>query len=72
MRSATMGINCQLSSKVTTIFFNTRNILERNTTTTDEIIQNDVHSTALVTHKSHLSITHLNAQSMSLTFDEFQ
>ena len=40
--------------------------------TTGEIIQNDIHSEALVTHKNHLSIAHLNTQSMSLKFEEFR
>ena len=38
----------------------------------DQTIQNNVHSEALETNRNHLSIAHLNTQSMSSTFDEPQ
>ena len=39
-------------------FFNTPNILEGNIPT-NEVIQSDVHSKALVIHKNHLSTAYL-------------
>ena len=53
-------------------FFNTQNLSEEIISITDQTIQNNVHSEALETNRNHLSITHLNAQSMSSKFDEFQ
>ena len=53
-------------------FFNTRNLLEETISITDQSIQNNVHSEALETNRNDLSIAHLNTQSMSSTFDEFQ
>ena len=53
-------------------FFNTQNLSEETISITDQTIQNNVHSEALETYRNHLCITHLNRQSMSSTFDEFQ
>ena len=51
-------------------FFNTQNLAEKTISiVTDQTIQNNVHSEAL---EMNLSIAHLNTQSMSSTFDEFQ
>ena len=52
-------------------FFNTQNLSEETIPITDQTIQN-IYSEALETNRNHLSITHLNTQSMSSTFDEFQ
>ena len=46
--------------------------LEEDIATTGEIIPIGVRSEALVTHENHPSIAHLNTQSISSTFDEFQ
>ena len=53
-------------------FFNTQNLLEEIISITDQTTKNNVHSEAFKTNRNHLSITHLNIQSMSSTFDEFQ
>ena len=52
--------------------FNTQNLSEETISITDQTIQNNGHSEALETNRNHLSIAHLNAQSMSSTSDEFQ
>ena len=59
-----------LSGGTTT--FNTQDLSEETILITDQTIQNNVHSEALETNRNHLSIAHLNTQSMSSTFDEFQ
>ena len=53
-------------------FFNTQNLSEETVSLTDQTIQNNVHSEGLETNRNDLSIAHLNTQSMSSTFDEFQ
>ena len=53
-------------------FFNTQNLSEKTISITHQTIQNNVHSEALEANGNHLSIAHLNTQSMSSTFDEFQ
>ena len=55
-----------------TTLFNTQNLSEETISITDQTIRNNVHSEALETNRNYLSITHLNTQSMSSTFDEFQ
>ena len=55
-----------------TAIFNTLNLTEETISITDQTIQNNVHSKALETNRNHLSISHLNTQSTSSTFDEFQ
>ena len=57
-----------------TTFFNIQNFSDKTISIIDQIIQNIVHSEAnlLETNRNHLSIAHLNRQSMSSTFDEFQ
>ena len=57
-----------------TTFFNIQNFSDKTISIIDQIIQNNVHSEAnlLETNRNHLSIAHLNRQSMSSTFDEFQ
>ena len=55
-----------------TTVFNTQDLSEETISITDETIQNNVHSEALETNRNHLNIAHLNTQSMSSTFDEFQ
>ena len=52
-------------------FFNTQNLSEETISITDQTIQNNVHSEVLETNRNHLSIAHLNTQSMSSTFDKF-
>ena len=52
-------------------FFNTQNLSEKTISITHQTIRNNVHSEALETNGNHLSIAHLNTQSMSSTFDEF-
>ena len=54
------------------LFFNTQNLSEETISITDQTILNNVHSEALETNRNHLSIAHLNTQSMSSIFDEFQ
>ena len=53
-------------------FFNTQNLSEETISVTDQTTQNNVHSEALETNRNHISTAHLNTQSMSSTFDEFQ
>ena len=53
-------------------FFSTQNLSEEMLSITDQTIENNVHSESLETYRNHLSIAHLNTQSMSSTFDEFQ
>ena len=55
-----------------TTLFNTQNLSEETISITDQTIRNNVLSEALETNRNYLSITHLNTQSMSSTFDEFQ
>ena len=55
-----------------TTFFNTQNLSEETILITDQKIQNNFHSQALEANRNHLSIAHLNTQSISSTFDEFQ
>ena len=53
-------------------FFNTQNLSEETISIKDQTTQNNLHSQALEQNRNHLSIAHLNTQSMSSTFDEFQ
>ena len=54
-------------------FFNTQNLSKKKTISiTNKTVHSNVHSEALETNRNHLSISHLNTQSMSSTFDEFQ
>ena len=53
-------------------FFHAQNLSKETISTTDQTIQINVHSEALETNRNHLSIVHLNTQSMSAIFDEFQ
>ena len=55
-----------------TTIFNTQNLSEETISITDQTIQNNIHSKALETNRNHLSIAHLNTQSMSSTSDQFQ
>ena len=52
--------------------FNTQNLSEETISITDQTIQTNVHSETLETYRNYFSIAHLNTQSMSSTFDEFQ
>ena len=73
IRSATVDIwicyRCYLKEL---LFFNTQNLSEETISITDQTIQKNVHSKALETNRSHLSIALRNTQCMSSTFDEFQ
>ena len=53
-------------------FFNTQDLSEETISITDQTIQNIFHSQNLETNRNYLSIAHLNTQSISSTFDEFQ
>ena len=53
-------------------FFNTQNLSEKTISITDQARRKNVHSKALEANRNHLSMAHLNTQSMSSTFDEFQ
>ena len=55
-----------------TTIFNTQNLSEETISITGQTIQNNVHSETLETNRNHLSIPHLNTQSVNSTSDEFR